>query len=233
MEQIAYRDGEIALTGLLFKPKGQPRAAIAIFPTIMNQNVTMTNKALALAEAGYLALVGDFYGQNPGTFQEARELSAIFVESPKAFRDRTHAGLSALTALPEAQGLPVAAIGFCMGGRAVLELARMGLPLSAVVSFHGLLDRLDDSLAEPGSITARILVCHGDADTLVPRSQVVGFWEEMDAAKANWHFHSYSGVPHGFTNPVGPDGTPSPSYNASADRQSWAAMHSLFDEVFG
>src|SRR4051812_41317135 len=103
MDQIAYRDSNAALTGLLARPKGKPRAAIAVFPTIMNQNVTMTNKALALAEAGYLALICDFYGQNPATFGEARGLSAIFAESPRAFRDRTRAGLNALTALEEAQ----------------------------------------------------------------------------------------------------------------------------------
>ena len=83
-----------------------------------------------------------------------------------------------------------------------------------------------------GKVTARILVCHGDADPMVPRSQVLAFWEEMDAAQANWHFHAYSGVKHGFTNP-GPTHNPAVGYDASADRQSWAAMHSLFDEVLG
>ena len=139
------------------------------------------------------------------------------------------ASLRALATLPEAQGLPLAAIGFCMGGQAALELARDGAPLEAVVSFHGLLDT--GLAAEPGKVTARILVCHGDADPLVPRSQVLAFWEEMDAAQANWHFHSYGGAKHGFTNPA-PTGNPATAYDASADRQSWAAMHALFDEVF-
>ena len=233
MDQISYGDGETALTGLLVRPVGTPKAAIAVFPTIMNATEAVKAKALALAEAGYVALICDFYGSMPATFEESRQLSQIFADSPQAFRNRVRAGLDALAALDEAQGLPIAAIGFCMGGRAVLELARMGLPLAAVVSFHGLLDLLDEQRAEPGSIAARILVCHGDADQLVPRSQVIGFWEEMDAAKANWHFHSYSGVPHGFTNPVGHDGGPSANYDASADRQSWAAMHALFAEIFG
>ena len=120
------------------------------------------------------------------------------------------------------------AIGFCMGGCAVLELARDGADLLAVTSFHGL---LDTAAPATGPIAPRILVCHGDADTLVPRSQVTGFWEEMDAAAANWHFHSYASVAHGFTNPRMLDGAPNPAYDASADRQSWAAMHALFDEV--
>ncbi len=117
-----------------------------------------------------------------------------------------------------------------MGGQAALELARDSAPLEAVVSFHGLLDT--GLPAEPGAITARILVCHGDADPMVPRSQVLAFWEEMDAAQANWHFHAYSGVKHGFTNPAKVEGNRAVGYDASADRQSWAAMLELFDEVF-
>ena len=54
----------------------------------------------------------------------------------------------------------------------------------------------------------------------------------MDEARADWHFHSYSGVRHGFTNPAATD-NPATAYDASADRQSWAAMLELFDEVFG
>ena len=138
------------------------------------------------------------------------------------------AGLRALADLDEARGLPFLAVGFCMGGQAVLEMARDGAPLLAVASFHGLLDT--DQPAAPGGIHARILVCHGDADPMVPRAQVIRFWEEMDAAGANWHFHSYAGVKHGFTNPY-PAANPATGYDASADRQSWAAMQELFDEV--
>jgi dienelactone hydrolase len=62
---------------------------------------------------------------------------------------------------------------------------------------------------------------------------VLKLWEELGGAGANWHFHSYSGVKHGFTDP-GSDarGMSAIGYDASADRQSWAAMLSLFDEVF-
>ena len=52
----------------------------------------------------------------------------------------------------------------------------------------------------------------------------------VDLAGADWHFHAYAGVKHGFTNP-GPTTNPATAYNASADRQSWTAMYALFDEV--
>ncbi|MGZ3235463.1 MAG: dienelactone hydrolase family protein, partial [Croceibacterium sp.] len=179
---------------------------------------------------GYLAFVADFYGKNPDNFEQSREFAADIRPQPDVFRRRIRQAIGALVSMPNAEGLPLAAIGFCMGGGAVLELAREGAPLEVVVSFHGLLGT--DMPAERGKVTARILVCHGDADPAVPRSHVIAFWEEMDAAGADWHFHSYGGVKHGFTNPAPPH-SPAVAYDASADRQSWAAMFELFDEVFG
>ena len=42
----------------------------------------------------------------------------------------------------------LAAIGFCFGGSAVLDLARSGADVAAVVSFHGGLDTDDPALAK-------------------------------------------------------------------------------------
>jgi dienelactone hydrolase len=229
LEPLDYEDGEIWLTAQVVRPSGPPRAAVLVFPTIMNSTPAVEIKALKLAEAGYLALIADFYGKRPTTFDEARGWAAEIRPDPLAYRRRLKAALRALAKLPDSQSLRLAAIGFCMGGQAAIELARDGAPLEAVVSFHGLLDTALP--AEQGRISARILVCHGDADPMVPRSQVLAFWEEMDAAGADWHFHAYSGVRHGFTNPA-PTDNPATAYDASADRQSWAAMLELFAEVF-
>lgn len=229
MEDLHYTDGETALTGLVARPSGSPRAAVLVFPTIMNPTPAVTVKAERLAEAGYLALVADFYGTRPETMDEAREQALAIRATPQDYRRRLRASLRALATMPEAAGLPLLCIGFCMGGQAALELARDGAPFEAVVSFHGLLNT--DLPAESGKVSARILVCHGDADPMVPREQVVKFWEEMDAAGADWHFHSYARVKHGFTNPDSPASNPAVAYDASADRQSWAAMLELFDEV--
>lgn len=225
---IAYEDAGQPLTGLLARPSGPARGAVLVFPTIMNPTPAVEAKARALAQAGFVALIADFYGARPATMDEARSAALAIRHSARQYRQRLRAGLGALARLPEAHGLPLLAIGFCMGGQAVLELAREGAPLEAVASFHGLLDT--DLPAEPGAITARILVCHGDGDPMVPRAQVIRFWEEMDRAGANWHFHAYAGVRHGFTNPH-PVQNPATAYDASADRQSWAAMLALFDEV--
>lgn len=229
LEAVEYRDGGTRLSGLGARPSGKPRASIAVFPTIHNVTPSVADKACALAEAGYLAMVMDFYGEKVTEDNPGPPLAEKLRADTNDYRARLHAGLAALRRL--APNLPMAAIGFCMGGQAVLELARDGADLVAVVSFHGLLDTKRP--AEPGAIKPRILICHGDADPLVPREQVLEFWQEMDGAGADWHFHSYGGVKHGFTNPDAPVGNDAVAYDASADRQSWAAMLEFFDEVLG
>ena len=214
-ETIAYADGATALTGYLARPTGTPRGAVIVFPTIMNQAPNATRRLPMLAEAGYLAFLADFYGREPADRADAFALGTALRAD--------------VAALPEAQGLPLAAIGYCLGGQAVLEAARMNLPLALVASFHGL---LTTTAPATDPIRPRILVCHGDADPLVPREQISAFQAEMDAAGADWHLHVYSGVKHGFTDPeADTHRLPALGYNASADRQSWAAMLGLLGEV--
>ncbi len=227
LERVDYADGPTILTGWLARPAGKPRAAIVIFPTIANVNEHMERRARMLAEQGFVAMVADFYGEPVPSFEAAGPLAARLRDTPEHYRARLRAAIAALRA--EAPGLAMAAIGYCMGGQAALETARDGADLVLAASFHGLLDTLKP--AEPGAIRARLLVCHGDADPLVPHEQVLAFWNEMNAAGADWHFHAYSGVRHGFTDPASDArGLPAIAYDASADRQSWAALIAMLDE---
>lgn len=228
-EKIAYRDGDTPLTGLYARPEGAVRAAVAVFPTFMNTTPGVEAKAKALVDDGYAVFIGDFYGpEAPSNPDEAFGAMKALRSDPAAMRKRLRATIAKLRELEP--DLPQLAIGFCLGGMAVLEMARDGQDLLAVASFHGL---LETGLPADKPIAARILVCHGDADSLVPREQVLAFWEEMDAVNADWHFHSYAGIEHGFTTQRTFDGSPHPAYNESADRQSWSAMLSFFDEVLG
>lgn len=229
LESISYRDGDLALIGLLARPEGKARAAVVVFPTIANVTPAIEHRAQLLAQAGFLALIADFYGEQPASFEASRPLADALRADVGTFRARLFAAVEALRSIPAAAGLPLAAIGYCMGGQAALEVARAGADLVLSASFHGM---LETGRPADRPIAPRLLVCHGDADPLVPREQVLRFWEEMDAVGARWHFHAYSGVKHGFTDP-GSDarGLPAVGYDASADRQSWAALIGLFDET--
>ena len=226
LAKVEYRDGDVALTGLYAAPHEAVRGAVTVFPTFINSTPSVEAKAQLLVEAGFAVLIADFYGADcPTSPEEAFDAMRNLRSDPVAMRTRLRASLAMMREL--APDVPQLAIGFCLGGMAVLEMARDGAELVAVASFHGL---LETALPANAPITPRILVCHGDADSLVPRSQVVGFWEEMGVVEADWHFHAYAGVEHGFTNPRTFDGSPNPAYNASADRQSWRALLEFFDE---
>ncbi|MFC3174420.1 dienelactone hydrolase family protein [Novosphingobium bradum] len=231
LEPVAYADRGTALTGWLARPAGPARAALVLFPTIVNHSPASERRAAMLAAEGFVVLVADYYGAAVDSAETAGALSAALKADVDHFRARLFAAVDALRAHPAAAGLPLAAVGYCQGGQAVLELARAGADLAFVASFHGLLST--GRRASPAAPhKPRVLVCHGDADPMAPRGEVLALWEEFDAAGLNWHFHSYAGVRHGFTDPANARSTrPAIAYDASADRQSWAALLGFAAEV--
>jgi dienelactone hydrolase len=228
LEQVSYQDRATSLNGLLARPAGLPRAAIVLYPTIVNANPAMERRARMLADAGFIVLIADFYGEPCPDFAAGGRLAGALRADAAAYRTRLSAAIMALRCA--APDLPLIALGYCMGGQAALEMARHGENLVAAVSFHGLL--ATDLPAKPGAVKARLLVLHGDADPMVPRDQVAAFMAEMDHAGADWHLHAYAGVRHGFTDP-GSDARDldAVKYDASADRLSWAAMMAFLDEM--
>jgi dienelactone hydrolase len=156
------------------------------------------------------------------------------LEDMETGTQRLQAAVAALAGQPGVDGSRLAAIGFCFGGGMALHLARIGTPLKATVSFPGALDSFHR--AAPGTITARVLVCHGDADEFIPEESNQAFHSEMKSAGANYEFVSYPGALRGFTNPEADEngrkyGLPL-AYNESADNASWQAMIRLFTDLF-
>ncbi len=124
----------------------------------------------------------------------------------------------------------MAAIGFCFGGMAVLALARAGAELAGAVSMHGSLRT--SAPADLGSVTARVLVCHGAADPHVPLGDVVAFSEEMDRAEADWQLNMYGGAVHGFTHQHAVAGMiPGVAYDAQTDQRSFEHVRGFLSEV--
>ena len=189
--------------------------------------------ARRLTGLGYVALAADMFGdrQQASNLQEVATLVSGLRAAPEKLRARGRAGLAALAALPQVDAGRLAAIGFCFGGSVVLELARGGAELKAVVSFHGVL--ATKMPAQPELVKASVLVCTGVDDPLAPPEQVADFGNEMRTGRVkDWQVIAYGNTLHGFTNPAA-DGSMMRTalYNEQADRRSWASMKSLFDEV--
>lgn len=187
-----------------------------------------------LAELGFNVLAADIYGQGirPKPPEAGKE-AGKYKGDRKLFRDRMNAALDLLKADERTDGSKIAAIGYCFGGTGVLELARSGVAIAGVVSFHGGLDAAPAMTAETGKIPAKILVLHGADDPYVPAAQVADFQSEMNAAKADWQLVFYSGAVHAFTQKeAGDDNSKGAAYNEAADVRSWDAMKTFFAELF-
>lgn len=113
-------------------------------------------------------------------------------------------------------------------------MARAGLDLDGVVSFHGSLGTAEP--ARPGSVKARVLVLNGADDPFVKVEQIAAFKEEMEAAGVRYRFDDYPEAKHSFTNPdadrFGKEYGLPLAYSREADRKSWQAMLDLFHELF-
>ena len=209
------------------------RPGVLVFHEGLGLGDFAMTRARMLAELGYVAFAADMFGERrqARNLQEVATLVGALRSQPDMLRARARAARATLAGLPQVDSSRMAAIGFCFGGSVVLELARDGADLRAVVSFHGALATQMPAVA--GRVSASVLVLTGADDPLAPPDQVKAFEDEMrNAVVRDWQVVSYGNTLHGFSNPAA-DGSMmrTAMYNAQADRRSWAAMRGLFDEV--
>lgn len=233
LRAVDYRAGEVALRGFVADGSGDRRVPGVLVahegPGITGHVLTRTQR---LAELGYVAFAIDLFGEAEPPLERAKQFVRQLREDRAELRRRARAGLDRLAAEPNVDTTRLAAIGFCFGGMAVLELARAGAELAAVVGFHA--DLTSAGPTAPGAVRGQVLVCLGADDPIVDGAQRSGFVAEMTAARADWQMVVYGGAGHSFTNPdIDAYGFPGFAWHAVADRRSWQAMRALFDEAFG
>lgn len=235
-EVVEYSDGDVTLEGFVAWDT-ERTAASAPGVLVVHQWMGLTDyeklRCRQLAELGYTAFALDIYGKGirPGTPQEAAKQAGIYKTDRKLYRRRLNLGLSQLKSRPGVSPNQLGAVGYCFGGTGVLELARSGAQVSGVVSFHGGLDSPEPEAGK--NIKCSILVCHGADDPFIPVKDIEAFQSELNNAKVDWQMDIYSGAVHSFTQPMaGNDNSKGAAYNEKADKRSWIAMKSFFDEVF-
>ena len=231
-QSIAYRDGETELTGLLAWDDSRfgKRPGVLVVHGGAGLDNHAKGRARRLAELGLVVFACDLYGNGVAGNREL-VMSRIMElrKDPARLLERAQRGIEVLTSNPQVDGR-IAAVGYCFGGMTVLELARSGTNIAGVASLHGSLET--SRRAQPGSVKAKILVCHGALDPHVPMAQVSAFAEEMNSAGADWQLILYGGAMHGFTHDGGPHG-PGVAYHAASDTRSSRALEQFLIELFG
>ena len=211
-----------------------PRPGVLVVPNVLGQKESDNVKAEDLAKLGYVGFACDVFGQGRRKTRDSENMAEYMNElgaDRGLLRDRLAASLAVLKGFGHVDSAKCAAIGFCFGGKAVLDLARSGQDVLGVVSFHGVYDRPDYANVQP--IAAKVLVCHGWDDPLGPPVMVTALGQELTESGADWQIHAYGHAGHGFTDASAKgSGRPGFGYDERADRRSWKAMQDFLTELF-
>ncbi|MFC2249056.1 dienelactone hydrolase family protein [Labrys portucalensis] len=210
------------------------RPGLVMVPNWYGVGDTAVEKAKKIAGKDYVILLTDMYGEGvrPKNDDEAKAAIGPLYGNRALMRKRIDKAFEQLkvntTNAPIDQSR-LAAIGFCFGGSAVLDLARSGSDAKAVISFHGGLGTDDPALAK--SIKARVLAINGADDTAtIP--DVPKFTEEMRGSPADWQFVEIGHAVHCFTETEATGKTGNCRYDAKAAARSYAMMRSWLAESF-
>lgn len=213
-----------------------PRPGVLVVHEWWGHNDFARDQAEKLAAAGYTAFALDMYGtgklaDHPRDAQEFMQEATANIDSVV---DRFTTAMDILKQHDTVDGNKIAAQGYCFGGAVVLNMARIGMDLAGVVSYHGSLGSPIE--LTPGEISARIQVYTGGADSMVPADQVAGFVESMMNAEADFSVTSFPGVKHSFTNP-GADRFAAEfdmpvGYDQDAAERSWEGTMRFYQEIF-
>jgi len=208
------------------------RAAVLVAPEAPGLDDFNRERCNRLAALGYATFALDFHGDGT-VLCNAEQIGAhvkSFQADPIRIRARAQAALAALYAQPEVDRARVAVIGYCFGGTIALELARSGADVRAVVGFHCGLRTLRPQDAR--NVRAKVLICNGVNDPMVPLDERIAFEKEMEAGGVDWQLHLYGGTGHAYTRPeAGKLGRPGFAYRKESDERSWQATLNLLEAL--
>ncbi|WP_444924232.1 dienelactone hydrolase family protein [Microbulbifer sp. DLAB2-AF] len=199
-------------------------------------NAFVREQAERLAGQGYCAFAVDMFGSGRQTDDpaEAQQYRDEALENPVSLEACFRTALTLLQQHKVVEETQVAAQGYCFGGGVALTMARLGVELRGVVSYHGAL--ASEVRTKKGGVQAELLVYTGGADSMIPPQQVGAFVAEMQEAEAKFTLVSYPGVLHGFTNPVATErgqkfGLPL-AYNQEAAQDAWLGTLDFYRKIF-
>ncbi len=237
-KEVSYSAAGIVMKGYLAYDKSikDKRPGVLVVHEWWGHNEYTRKRARMLAETGYTALAVDMYGDGKQAMHpdDAGKFSSELMKNFDVAKARFMAALEFLKGQDSVDPDRIAAIGYCFGGGVVLNMARQGIELRGVASFHG--NPAAIKPARQGSVKAKILVLHGADDKFITPEQIEAFKNEMKNAGADFQFIAYPGAIHSFTNPDADEYAKKFNlplgYNAEADKKSWEELRKFLERVF-
>jgi len=237
VERIEYQAGSVKGHGALVyndRISGK-RPLLLIMPNWLGVTETIITRAAEMADDKYVAFVGCMYGEGKTCDgpEEATEWMTSVRQERVEGRARVNAALKTMVVEAEKRGIgdasKTAAVGFCFGGGNVLELARSGAELDAVVCLHG--DLATTMPAHKGDIKTAIFVLHGTKDPVSGKADRDALESELDGAEANWQMLDFGGRLHSFTEEEA--NVPGVAqYDAGAAHQTYRMLDDFIQDAF-
>jgi dienelactone hydrolase len=201
---------------------GRPNGAgLLVIPAFFGLREFEMAECDRYAAMGYEVLGVDYYGDGwvASDMDEAGAAMGALNEDRRTLLVRTRAALAELGAAR------TGAVGFCFGGKAVIDLARAG-ELQAGVSMHGIYDRPPfETRAMPP-----VMLCHGWNDPLATPAQFEEMTRELEAHCSDWHALCFGGTGHAFTNPAQVSDDPGMGYVDRSARRAQAAAEAFLSQ---
>lgn len=235
---VEYTAGGVTMKGYLAYDSGikGKRPGVLVVHEWWGQNEYMRKRADMLAAEGYTALALDMFGEGKVIDHpdDAGKFASELMKNFPVAKERFLAALNYLKKQKTVDPKRIAAIGYCFGGGVVLNMARQGVDIKGVASFHGSLAVVKPD--KPTPIKAAVRVYNGADDKFSKPEQIEALQKEMAEKKVNFKFVNYPGAVHSFTNPdateIGKKFKMPVAYNAEADKQSWADLLEFLREIF-
>lgn len=222
----------IVMDAFVAQPEGSgPFPTVLMFPGATGTGPTFEATACELACLGYLAIGINVYGVDAdiSTPESSGQLFVALLEAPDTLRARVGAWRDVVAARSDVDESRMAAIGYCFGGKCVLELARSGADLQAVVSYHGLLST--HAPAAPGSIKPMVVAYCAGQDPYAPVDQFDAFCQEMRQCGAKHQVTFFSEAQHSFTDPDHDGLMEGIAYDPLSHKVSWAGTLALLTQM--
>lgn len=237
MEPIELEHEGTLLRGYVARPAGEgPFPAVLV----MHSAIGIAHKvnepaAKKLAAQGYLAVCTDMYGahlEGASGDEYGSAYAELQITNPAKQRARTVAWFDKVAARPDVDAARIGAIGFCYGGTTVLELARSGADVKAVMSYHGILTTYEK--ARPGVIKSQVVAYCGAGDPWAPHEHIEELRHEMiDAGHRDYQITIFGAADHGFTDPDAAElGREGVRFHELSNTMSWKGTLAMLEHAF-
>jgi len=186
------------------EPKSGSGPGVVVLQEIFGVTDYIKRRARDLADLGYVVLAPQLYWRL-GSAVELPENTPEGLQQAFGYMQRMDgrqavddaaAALEHLRQMPQTAGR-AGALGFCLGGRLVYELAAAADP-DAVVSYYG--SGIAAQLDSAPRITMPVIFHFGDADAYLPVSEANQIRDAF-AGHADTEVHIHAGAGHAFDNP--------------------------------